>query len=309
MNSNTTHDWTSLDVEQALAALNQPEHSLTLPDLLAVGTLHLRGQRDRVPSWVHGHKQEARTLLQRISFEPLDDAAVGICSAALELWSAAAPTRSREQALSGLRDRDRIERLLLGCEVILGEPVSLTEDAETYLAEFESMIRPELWRLVVVNDERKRELSKLNEESRTRCWWWSVGADVPSDAPAALRVAAHYAGVFPEAIPVFQELVVRQVQTQAPGSASAEALAAARPRLEAVDASGFNVLASWAPEAYAKSGLVNLEDERASRGAIDRSFVDVLVGTPQSARENKKPARVLEQRVSLQSDAEESGGG
>lgn len=109
--------------------------------------------------------------------------------------------------VGALRARDRAELLLLGAETVLGGAVPLDAHQRSVLSAFAELVRPELWRLLPVNETRAAELEWMAPEVRPRFWWRQVGASLGTGALDSLVEAASVLASFPAARPYLDALV------------------------------------------------------------------------------------------------------
>lgn len=183
--------------------------------LEAAGTLRLAGAEQETQQAA----TEARGLLFAIArclreadFASLEGAAIRVCEAATEVVTAEGPEldRLRSEVLEALATRDRFELLMQGATALLGVPPKLSEDQESYLLEFASLVRPELWRLVPLNEDRLARCEWVDRGKMESVWWWSHGRDIPSSGLDALGTAAHLLVRYPEAREHLERLVRAQ---------------------------------------------------------------------------------------------------
>ena len=120
--------------------------------------------------------------------------------------SDATAERARPQVLRALAARDRADQVLAGAEVLLGRSPVLDEESHLALAEFDAVVRPQLFHAVPINDARLAELANVAPQERSRMWWFAQGAEVSSAALDALAVAAELVRHFPEAATELREL-------------------------------------------------------------------------------------------------------
>lgn len=188
----------------------------TIVELLeAAGTLRLAGAEQEIQPAA----TEACSLLfaparclREADFASLEEAAVRVCEAAADVTTAEGPSLEclRDEVLDALATRDKIERLMQGATALFGVPPSLSQEQESYLSEFASLVRPELWRLTPLNEERLARCEWVDRGKMDRVWWWSHGVDLPSSALDALSSAAHLLVRHPEAREHLDRLVRAQ---------------------------------------------------------------------------------------------------
>ena len=172
--------------------------------VVAVGRLVLMGANQELSRAMPAILDPAtlvRNALEQHDFSVLEEAGESICDLSEELGSDPneVADASRERLLEALEARDEVEFLLAGVEALLGETAVLSDDQRTYLYEFEYLVRPMLWRLVPLNEQRAEALTRIAPSSRARFWWRHQGSGVPPDAIESLSVAAELLRCFPEA--------------------------------------------------------------------------------------------------------------
>jgi hypothetical protein len=156
--------------------------------------------------------EAARRAFEALDLEPLGAAAVGLLEASRVLPFATGEERAAaEAAIAGaLERRDAIEHMLLGAEHIVAPAPDLDAEAAAVLTEFEALVRPELFRLVPLNDTRAAALERIAPAWRERFWWWSDGADLPATCLDHLADAALLIARFPGAEAELTRLVAAQ---------------------------------------------------------------------------------------------------
>jgi len=107
-----------------------------------------------------------------------------------------------------LEARDRVELALLGAEAMVGSgALRLDDELAAELDAFESLLRPELWRLTVTNEDRARPLAFVPPPLRDRFWWRFDGVDVDPRAADALPAVASLVARYPEARDELERLI------------------------------------------------------------------------------------------------------
>ena len=171
--------------------------------LSAAGQLCLMGERQAAQGLLQRTPGSAKLIeraLSSVEWEALEVAAAAIVELAPDLELAEDDAgNSRQRILDALASRTRVEELLVGAEALPGSASALPEDGQVFLDEFELLVRPNLFRLVAMNQERAAALAWVAPDERPRLWWYAYGVDVPAHALDALSDAAHLLEVFPEA--------------------------------------------------------------------------------------------------------------
>jgi hypothetical protein len=112
------------------------------------------------------------------------------------------------EVIALLHERDRIEQELLALGLAANEvPGRMT---------FDLVVRPQLWRLVAINDVRREMVAKIAPEDRARFYWWSEGSAIDPVAASALPAVAHLVATFPDAQRRFEVLVQAQAAWTSP---------------------------------------------------------------------------------------------
>ena len=142
----------------------------------------------------------ARRALAAFDFSGLEAAALAFAETAPDLADADEDTqRAAARVLEALAARDRTDQLLTGAEVLLGQSPGLDDERQSLLMEFESLVRPELFRAVPLNEARAEALAGVAPSERSGLWWYAQGVGLPSDALDALATTAEMIHRFPEA--------------------------------------------------------------------------------------------------------------
>lgn len=129
------------------------------------------------------------------------------------------------EATGLLRARDDAELEVLGAAAALGCPPEEVESRSTVRLVFDQVVRPELWRLVELNEARQAALAHIAPRLRPRFWWWHAGSGIHPDAVSRMTHVAHLLAVFPDARARLEALVRAQAAWAArplPSPASAK---------------------------------------------------------------------------------------
>lgn len=171
--------------------------------LVALGKLWRLGAANRARERLDGVGLDGARIatdgIASIDFEALEASVVEILAKAQHLDL---EQEQHEQTASTIVDlldlRDEVELALRGAE-LLGQPVPLDVEQRACLAAYEATLRPELWRLVPLNDKRRAQAERIPPKQRGDFWWWCQGSGLPADALDQLGVAAQLLARFPEA--------------------------------------------------------------------------------------------------------------
>lgn len=141
---------------------------------------------DPLSEEVHRYCALVEELLPRLDAEPVEDAGSALEQAVdwQPSWAAL--------ALQVLDARHAVEQKLQQ-----GRP--LEPDLELDLVEADEQLRPQLWRLTILNHARQDRLESLPQTDREGAWWYSLGAHLPAHAVAHLGEVASVVACFPEA--------------------------------------------------------------------------------------------------------------
>jgi len=136
----------------------------------------------------------------------LELAASRVAELAPDLVEASEP-QTVEALLEALRLRTRAEQLLAGAEALGLRTSLLTEDQEVELMTFDELVRPHLWELTALNEQRSAELQAVAPSQRSRLWWWSEGVTLPPDTAGWMSHVACLVRSFPDAREEFEQLI------------------------------------------------------------------------------------------------------
>jgi hypothetical protein len=215
----------SLDIligerDAMLASSGDAERTLALLD--AAGTLRGSGEdatirRELADPAIRG---EVERFLPSWGLGSLLEAAATIRTEASRLATLAREDRAEVVVAlqEALRARDRAEVVLMGAEVLLGTAGAFDSGQQAILAGFDELVRPELWRLVPMNDSRAAELQWMMPEFRVRFWWRSLGAGLPTSALDSMVDAAGVVALFPSAR-IYFDALARTYRPRAPRDA------------------------------------------------------------------------------------------
>lgn len=172
-----------------------------------IGALRLQGDDEAAAqlatSMPAAERRAAEREIAAVDGEAIDEAMPGFADAVT--WFAAHPDPAtvdpaiESAALGALRARHAAEALLEGASVLVGHSVEPHLDLEASLDAFDEVVRENLWALVPLNTTRRAQAMELAPHVADRCWWWTLGVDVPDDALLALTKAAQLLAVFPQA--------------------------------------------------------------------------------------------------------------
>ena len=200
----------------SVAGLDEaPESAAAL--LEAAGRLVAMEAPGAVLAWAgqraDGGREVAAAVESEKAFEAVEDAAAAL-RALLDGRALGAGDVTGEALLRGVEEaleaRHRVALRRLGAEAILGEAPELGVAQESALLVFESLVRPDLWRLTEANVRRREALAAIAPARRRAFWWWSEGADVAEHAVPALAAVAHLVARFPGAGEALASLVAAQ---------------------------------------------------------------------------------------------------
>jgi hypothetical protein len=171
------------------------------PAVAELGVSALSGSAVKADARELATPARTREALSKIPFSAVDEVAQLVLETltghAFSYEEASSPDAKR--IIETLRVRDSIEVLLEGARSVLGDDLGLEDEAMASLMSFEQLVRPEIWRLVPLNEVRAASLEWLKPERRRDFWWWADGVDVPPDALDGLSAAAHVLERFPGA--------------------------------------------------------------------------------------------------------------
>lgn len=218
-------------------------------------------------------------------------------------------------ALRVLDCRQQIAELEEGSALVAPDADPLPPQTARRLAELDARLRPLLFHLVPLRDERERALERVHQRNRESLFWYSQGLDVPADAPSHLEEVAQLVAAFPAAR---KDLLVR-METHAEWAAmmgtSNETEAEAEAEESASMHSSNSVPAHVPP--MAEDGDVSLDGHgrtknimwrwaavTASAAAIAMTFFGLSFYTAQEAAEREKAA-LQEEAQRLRTEAEE----
>ncbi len=206
--------------DSAVARLDVAEAAevpgVTLALLEAAGRLVAIGGGAGVRTWASGRAEHARAAVaehaRSDSFAELEDAAVAL-RALLDRRAGAGDVTDDDLTrgvCEALGVRDRIELRSLGAAAVLGAAPAPSVEQESALLVFESLVRPELWRLTEANEARREALAWMAPARRPTFWWWHEGADVAPRAVSSLAAVALLCARFPAAAEALRSLVAAQ---------------------------------------------------------------------------------------------------
>jgi hypothetical protein len=177
----------------------------------AFGLLTRMGQHESAQAMA-AHLPSAAALAERalagFDFVGLEAAAFAFAESAPDLADGdEAAKQARPRVLAALTTRDRAEQVLKGAEVLLGRAPVLDDEQQSLLMEFDSLVQPELFRAVPLNDERTQAISGIAPDQRAGLWWYTQGVGLPPDALDALATTAELITRFPEAAEELRQLI------------------------------------------------------------------------------------------------------
>ncbi len=193
--------------------------------LEAAGRLVALGARAGVRAWSAARAERARAVTEALAadtFAELEDAAVAL-RAILDRRAGGAGDVGDDDLAHGVRAalgvRDRVELRTLGAAALLGAAPAPSLEQASALLVFDSLIRPELWRLTEANEARRAALAWMAPPLRPSFWWWHEGADIAPGAVSSLAAVAHLCARFPAAAEALRSLVTAQHAWDEAGSA------------------------------------------------------------------------------------------
>jgi hypothetical protein len=191
----------------------------------AAGRLVALGAGATVVAWAAEHAARARAAAAAVAgadLAELEDAAVALRALLDRRAEGSASLGDLERGVGeALGARDRVELAMFGAAALAGQPWRAGDEQESALLVFESLVRPELWRLTEVNATRRAALAWMAPEHRASFWWWAEGADIAPEALASMPSVAHLSARFPAAAAALRALVGAQHAWDAASSAPA----------------------------------------------------------------------------------------
>jgi hypothetical protein len=210
----TLNEMVSIAIDPALP--EDERRGCALGALECLGTLAFMGY-DPLSSIQSTAETGERAALHKIALGALDELDGGELDEAageiLRLLADLTPRETEEELLveerlvEALRARDAVELILEGARHILGDPLEIPLELEAAMLSFDEVVSEELWRMLRLGTRRAARCAWAAPSSRSRLWWWQIGADLPATALDDLGTAARVIHLFPAARDELERLI------------------------------------------------------------------------------------------------------
>lgn len=185
--------------------------------LEAVGILAFMGLAH---DWVEGLSVWLRKILEKaaacapiyIDWGRIPNSAIDIVNELkkLDLTDLSENADLEERLVELFEVRTNVEFVLEGARAITGKPPTLNAQQIAFLADFERIVGPQLWRSLPLGTRRAAHVAWALPEKRHQLWWWFRGCDLPHTALDSLATTAEMIVTFPETWEELERLIAAQ---------------------------------------------------------------------------------------------------